>query len=302
MTFPSAAGYGNLPTGNWSPVIYSQKVLKGLKKVSVVEDITNTEFEGEIQAFGDTVKIIKEPEIELFDVARGTPTQTQDLADDEVQLVIDQAKGYQFRVDDIEKRQSHINWATLGVDRGAYRFKQTMDNNVMAHMLTLATDTAGTGVSGTERSIGFTSSDMTPVNLITRLARLLDDNDVPDDGGRYFVANPEFYEILGQEDSKYIEANTMGDPESFIRARKLGSKSIGGFTCYKSTNMPLNANSKPIAFAGHVAATATAKNILSAERLRSQTHFADLYRGQYVWGRKVLRPEMLFVAHLSYNN
>ena len=41
MAFPASAGYGNLPSGNFTPVIYSQKVLKFLRRTSVVEDITN---------------------------------------------------------------------------------------------------------------------------------------------------------------------------------------------------------------------------------------------------------------------
>lgn len=59
MAFPAAVGYGNLPNGNFSPTIYSQKVLKFFRKESVVEAITNTDYWGELNAFGDTVNIIK---------------------------------------------------------------------------------------------------------------------------------------------------------------------------------------------------------------------------------------------------
>ena len=61
MAFKTAAGYGNLPNGNFSPVIYSQKVQKAFRKSSIVEGITNSDYFGEIANFGDSVKIIKEP-------------------------------------------------------------------------------------------------------------------------------------------------------------------------------------------------------------------------------------------------
>lgn len=61
MAFPSAAGYSSLPNGVWSPVIYSRKVQKQFRKTSVVNDITNSDYFGEIKNFGDSVKIIKEP-------------------------------------------------------------------------------------------------------------------------------------------------------------------------------------------------------------------------------------------------
>jgi len=53
MAFPKAAGYTNLNQGNFSPTIFSQKVLKFFRRESVVEDITNSDYFGEIANFGD---------------------------------------------------------------------------------------------------------------------------------------------------------------------------------------------------------------------------------------------------------
>ena len=41
-TMGLATGYQNLPSGNWVPAVYSQKVQKFFRRASVVEDITNT--------------------------------------------------------------------------------------------------------------------------------------------------------------------------------------------------------------------------------------------------------------------
>ena len=59
MAFKTASGYGNLPNGNFSPVIYSKQVQLAFRKKSVVEEITNSDYFGEISAMGDTVRIIK---------------------------------------------------------------------------------------------------------------------------------------------------------------------------------------------------------------------------------------------------
>lgn len=301
MAFPAASGYGNLPLGNFSPVIYSKKVLNFFKTVSIVDEITNTEFEGEINQMGDTVRILKAPEVTVTTYTRGKQLTSQDLNDEDLSMVIDQAYAYQFQIDDIEKKQSHVGWAEMSKGNAAYKLRDTYDQNVFAAILAGATTQSATGTSGSEADIGYTAgADFTPLNLINRLARYLDDNSVPDDGGRWFTAKPQFYETLGQEDSKYIEANTMGDAESFIRQRKLGAKNIAGFSCYKSINVPLNANSKPTALAGHISAVATAKNILISETVRSTATFADIYRGLFVFGRKVLRREALFAANINF--
>ena len=55
MAFQSANGYGNLPNGSFSPVIYSKKVQKAFRNSSVVEDITNTDYANEINNMGDSV-------------------------------------------------------------------------------------------------------------------------------------------------------------------------------------------------------------------------------------------------------
>ena len=48
------------------PAVYSKKVLNFFRKASVAEAITNTDYAGEISAFGDSVKIIKEPTITVY--------------------------------------------------------------------------------------------------------------------------------------------------------------------------------------------------------------------------------------------
>ena len=134
MAFQTAAGYGNLPNGNFSPVIYSQKVQLAFRKSTVVVDITNSDYFGEISAQGDTVKIIKEPEISVQSYARGTQVSAQDLDDEDFSLVIDKSNYYAFKVDDIEESHSHVNFMDLATDRAAYRLKDQYDQEVLGYL------------------------------------------------------------------------------------------------------------------------------------------------------------------------
>ena len=101
MAFKTAAGYGNLPNGNFSPVIYSKKVQSAFRKTSIVEDITNSDYFGDISNFGDTVRIIKEPEITVSEYARGTQVTPQDLDDEDFTLVVDKALYFAYKIDAI---------------------------------------------------------------------------------------------------------------------------------------------------------------------------------------------------------
>jgi len=134
MAFTTATGYGNLPNGNFSPVIYSKQVQLAFRKSTVVGDITNSDYFGEISGQGDTVKIIKEPEISVSEYARGTNVTAQDLQDEDFSLVIDKANYYAFKMDDIEEAHSHINFMDLASNRAAYRLSDQYDQEVLGYM------------------------------------------------------------------------------------------------------------------------------------------------------------------------
>ena len=134
MAFQTVAGYGNLPNGNFSPVIYSKQVQLAFRKSTVVGDITNSDYFGEIANQGDTVRIIKEPEISVKQYARGTQVTAQDLDDEDFQLTVDKANYYAFKMDDIEEAHSHVNFMQLATDRAAYRLADQYDQEVLGYM------------------------------------------------------------------------------------------------------------------------------------------------------------------------
>jgi hypothetical protein len=134
MAFPTAPGYGNLQNGNFSPVIYSKQVQLAFRRASTVEAITNSDYFGEIANFGDSVKILKEPEITVKSYARGTQITAQDLDDEDFTLVVDQANFFAFKLDDIEQAHSHVNFMQLASDRAAYRLRDQYDADVLGYL------------------------------------------------------------------------------------------------------------------------------------------------------------------------
>ena len=155
MAFSSASGYGNLPNGNFSPIIYSKQVQLAFRKAATVGDITNSDYFGEISAQGDTVRIIKEPEISVQAYTRGTTVTAQDLDDEDFTLVVDKSNYFAFKMDDIEEAHSHVNFMELATDRAAYRLADQYDQEVLGYMtgfkqsaLHAKADTANTTASG----------------------------------------------------------------------------------------------------------------------------------------------------------
>jgi len=296
MAVAKGAGYTNLPSGNWLPVIYSQKVQKFFRTASVIEDITNTDYAGEIENFGDTVNIIKEPTITVSSYTRGGAIANQNLADDQLQLVVDQANAFAFKVDDIEERQSHVNWEALATSSGAYALKDSYDANVIAAMVSGAGTTVGSDGSGTDT--GFGSSETDPANILANAAKRMHGADVPTDN-RWFLGTPEFYEQLGQASAKIMDASVTGDGKSPLRNGSVMNGMVNGFKLYMTNNFAASTTSNYYkVLYGHMSSTATANAIAKTEVVRDQESFADIVRGLHVFGRKVLRSTALHARHL----
>ena len=319
----TAAGYSNLPNGNFQAEIYSQKVLKFFRRASVVEDITNTDYAGEIESYGDTVRIIKEPTVTISAYARGAVVTPQDLTDDEVQLTVDQAQAFAFKVDDIEERQSHVNFEALATSSGAYSLKRNYDKNVLQLMIDNAGIKGASGSVETDSNLGTTGTPHTmagsdsgdeAVQIMALMARKLDEQDVPEES-RWFVAPPRFYEQLYKAGSKIVEVQVTGDSVSPLRNGLVTNQKIMGFTLYKSNALRQSADAttttdmvtlsgvgtgENIVLGGHMSSTATANSIAKTEVIRDPDSFADVVRGLHVYGRKVIRPESLCLGIVDY--
>ena len=291
------------------PSVYSKKVLNFFRKASVIEAITNTDYAGEISSYGDSVKIIKEPVISVSDYTRNSDTTETRLTDQEITLVVDSAKAFKFIVDDIETNMSHVNFKEIASSSAAYALKDSYDAAVLAVMFAglsasspnhvLGSDSAtdlGAGVfdgSGAA-DIGSGGSETDPLDLMARMARLLDEQNVPEEG-RWFVASPDFYEVLGQSSSKLLSVDYNAGQGS-IRNGLVSSGKLRGFDMYKSNNIAATSNAAGKCLAGHISSTATANTILSTEVLRDPTSFGDIVRGLHVYGAKVLRDEAIVSA------
>jgi len=296
MAIGKAGGYNNLPSGNWLPAIYSQKVQKFFRTASVVEDITNTDYAGEIENFGDTVNIIKEPTISVASYSRGSAINIQNLADDQLQLVVDQANAFAFKVDDIEERQAHVNWEALATSSGAYALKDSYDGNVIAAMVSGAGTTVGSDGSGTDT--GFGTSEEDPANILANAAKRMHGADVPTDN-RWFLGTPEFYEQLGNSSAKLMDASVTGDGKSPLRNGNVLEGQVNGFKLYMTNNFAASTTSNYYkVLYGHMSSTATANAIAKTEVVRDPDSFADIVRGLHVFGRKVLRSTALHARHL----
>ena len=304
LNFGGAVPAGTQANQFWVPEIYSKKVQLALRKASTVEAICNTDYMGEIKNFGDTVNIVKEPEMAVAAYTRGIPTVNTAVTDEELVLIINKANYFHFQIDSLEKRFGHINFQEIASNNAAYKLKDTMDAEVMQNMYddahaataTLTPIIAG-GVAAKKLLFGSVAVpiavnhgtgalDVDPLNFMSRCAQVMDENNNPDEG-RWFVAAPNFYNSLADTSSKLLSIDYNAGKGS-LRNGLVASGLVRGFSMYKSNNLPYSAGTTPVVLFGHMRSTSAASAMNTVESFRSPTTFADEVRGLHVYGRKVL--------------
>ena len=208
-------------------------------------------------------------------------------------LQLTKPKSFSFKIDDLEKRFSHVNFQAVAADNAAYALRDAMDSNILAAISAGATVTTGMGTAAAPIDIGFATGEVDPLNQMSFAAKALDEANAPEDG-RWFVAAPEWYNQLANTSSKLLSVDFNAGQGS-IRNGLVASGLLRGFQMYKSNNLPTNtvaSATRPEALFGHISGTSAASAMNKVETVRDTGTFSDIVRGLMVWGRKVLRPEI----------
>jgi hypothetical protein len=307
---------GNSPTGNFSPTLFSKRILNFFRTASVVEGITNNDYYGELGSYGDTVRIILEPVVTVTAYTRGVAKTAEALVDNEITLEISKANEFKFQVDDIEAKLSHVNWESLATSSATYALKNSYDNEVLTFMAVSAKANHYVGDTGANGStdmladqaaaiaapvtLGFGGgAEVDPLNLLSKLSLVLDEAEVPEEG-RYVVVSPRFMELLARTDSKLLSTD-YNQGEGGLKNGLVMNGKLRGFSIYKTNNTPKHTTSTgDLIIAGHMSAVAAVSCIDKIEKIRAEGTFADIVRGLHVYGRGIVHEESLAVAAVLY--
>ena len=124
--------YGAKNFDNFVPELWSARLLQNLDKTFVYPQCVNRDYENEIRNLGDTVHIQKFGDIQVADYtkATGVGAPKDPGAGSTVALVIDQAKYFNFKVEDIEAVQANVNLMEKAMQRAAYAIGDVIDQYI----------------------------------------------------------------------------------------------------------------------------------------------------------------------------
>lgn len=260
------------------PTLWSETLYSELKNNYVAAKLSNREFEGEIRGEGDRVRICGLNPVTVFNYTRNVDMPAAELlSDNERTLVIDQAKGFNFYIDDIDKAQSKKSLMQTAMKEAADALADVADRYIYSltdPAVSTVTDSAATSVS--------------ILNTLSDARRILMEHNVPNSANLSLEVSPAV-------EQKLVLAKVLRSTDN---SKELGRGYIGkfmGFDVYVTNNIK-------VVDGVHRCVARTSRAIAYAEQLNTvkayepELRHGDAVKGLHLYGAKIVYPkEMVFI-------
>jgi len=271
------------------PDIIAGQLLARLNDALVFPQVCNTDYQGEITSYGQSVKIVQVGPVAVNSYTMGT---TSDLTIEQATVAgqtldIDQASYYAFTIDKVDNAQARVKILNDGITQAAWGLRDDID----AYIAALRTD-AAVAIGGTAA----TGADITSTNLIAYLNeadRKLSETNTPK-AGRWAVVPPWFASKLAL--AGIVQKTENND----VFANGYVGRAFG-FDFYESNNVTaISGTDRYPCLFGFKGSITMAVQVLDSEIVKPSKQFVTLAKGLVVYGAKVNRPNNLGVLYADY--
>ena len=257
---------------NFIPTVWSENLYSELDKQYIAVANCNREFEGEIKNKGAVVKICGVGSVDVSDYTKNTDMSVaQALSDTVKELAIDQAKYFNFQIDDIDRAQCTPKLMNAAMKIAASSLANTADKYVFGLY-----SEAGNTVSSDAATVD------NIVDLIIDARTKLYANNVTDAYEVVIEVSPEVAALILK-----AKVNLSTDNASSLEAGCLGS--IGGCKVFVSNNIVVDGD-KHKCLVRTKRAIAFAEQLSEIEAYRPEKRFSDAVKGLHLYGAKVVYP------------
>jgi hypothetical protein len=265
---------------NFIPTIWSARLLANLDANLVALQLVNRDYEGEIKAFGDTVKINQLGDITIKDYTGADIDDPEEMDSAQQTLTIDQAKYFNFQVKDIDKAQANVNLINGSMSRAAFALADVVDKDIFE------VAAAGAGIKVASNTTPQEVFKDTAYDLLVDLGVKLDEKNVSK-VGRKIVLPPWYLGLLAKDPRFTRDLNILANGV-------VEGVTVGRFQLLSSNNLKTATGASAFhAVGGTTQAISFANQVVETEAYRPEKNFSDAVKGLQVWGRKVIQPDAL---------
>ena len=288
------------------PWAFSRKTVAKFYDSAIVANVTNTDYEGDIKQQGDKVVINTIPDVTISKYTKGSTVSWQDLESDAVEMTIDRATQFAFKMDKVDIKQfgdkAYMDKAatdaaqqqkvyvdeefildiggTTGEDSGAAAANE--GNTAGRKSASYALGTSGSGITLTKTNI---------LDKIIDCSGVMDEQNLPTDG-RWIALPTWAINMIKKSDIK--DVSMTGDGTSSLRSGQIGK--IDHFMIY-GTNLYTTISDTGTFYTimfGHMSAIAFAMQLTETEYFdKLETTFGKGMKGLQVYDWKIIKDTSL---------
>lgn len=275
---------------NFIKTVWIAGIMRALDKAHVYAMLANKDYQGQLVNLGDRVKIMMIGDIDVTAYAKDTDISSpEDIQDAASELIADQAYYFNFKANDVEAVQQKSSLLNEATARAAYGFRDKVDTFFAGLHAKAGIQLYATGTTPWD----VTSLNVEDVLLAANEAAGL--ANIPKEG-RYMVI-PEWFQtklVLAGLATK--TSNDQLYDNGFIQR-------VLGWDMYQSNNVsqttPSTGDHAKILAGIKGQSTSFADVISTIEAYRPEKRFEDAVKGLYVFGGKIIRPDMTMCLHVD---
>ena len=279
------------------PELWSARLLYALEKYHVATNLVNRDYEGVIANQGDTVHINSIGAVTVKDYTRNSNiTDPEILTTADQTLEIDQAKYFNFQVDDVDKAQISGEIIDTAMGRSAYALADVSDAFLLK---TIANGVASANKIGAKATLTALTASNVYENIV-KMRTLLDKANVPTTG-RTIVVPPEVYALLLLDD-RFAKSGSDSGQNALLNGmvgRVAGFDVFMSNNCVSGTDGDSGSTAYFVITAQVASATTYAEQIIKTEGYRMESRFADGVKGLHVYGAKVTDGSQIAAMYCS---
>ena len=269
---------------NFIPTVWSENLYKNLERKYIGVANCTREWEGDIKQFGDRVKICGVGPISIFNYTKNTDLPAPTALNDNVrELVINQAKAFNFQIDDIDRAQSKPDLMNAAIRNAADALASFADSYVYSMCENVSS----------ENIVEIGESDDLIEAIIDSIASMKSNG----------VCEDIILEVSPEVAAKIYKAKLgmISDNNALLENGCVGS--IAGCKIFVSSNIYKDSAGMATYYKCLLRtkrAVAYAEQLSEIEAYRPENRFADAVKGLHLYGAKIVYPNEIKVLSVEH--
>lgn len=273
---------------NFIPTVWAEQINRELERMCVFAEDCNRQYEGKVKAKGDSVRIlgVGKPTITETTDKDITLSDAEDVEDTSITMPINHIAYFNYKVDDIDKRQ-----AVGGVmDALSKETSEGLANTMDKFIASFASN--ADAIKDAAAAYQITAANV--LEKIDAAIQKLYENDVSPSTEIVLTCSPRFYFLLKQaytkldtDNSKMLENGRVGRYGNVVikMSNNIATANNG------ATDLIMVRTKRAIAFVNPMTHT---------EAYRPEKRFSDAVKGFVLYDGKIVRPKEMVVMNVKY--